>query len=156
MHASVADALTSVLVARAAGELSGPELVDWAVDALSAGFDSPSLRVLAGLMPSEALLRDAEPLLLQATRELGIEDLDLEAMRRAYVPIVCRALLRGDLSPAEAAELIHRRVVSPLGHAADLMAWCYLWEGLGPDGEYLGEASNTGHIMAEARRWAGA
>lgn len=156
MHASIADALTSVLVARAAGELSGEEMVDWAVDALSAGFDSPSLRVLAGLMPSEALVRDAEPILRQAVRELGIQVPDLEAMRRAYVPIVCRALLQGDLSPTEAAELIHRRVVGPLGHPADLMAWCYLWEGFGPEGEYLGEASNAEHIMAQARRWVAA
>ncbi|MFL5542951.1 MAG: hypothetical protein ACJ8J0_28490 [Longimicrobiaceae bacterium] len=156
MQSSIADALTSVLMARAAGELSGPEMVEWAVDALSAGFDSPSLRVLAGLMPSEALARDAEPILREAARELGFQALDLEGMRRAYVPIVCRALLRGELSPGEAAERIHRRVVSPLGHPADLMSWCYLWEGLGPDGEYLGEASNTQHIMAEARRWADA
>ena len=31
-----------------------------------------------------------------------------------------------------ALEVIHREVLGPLNHPHDLMAWCYLWEGLEP------------------------
>jgi hypothetical protein len=39
--------------------------------------------------------------------------------------------------------------VSPLNHAEDLMGWCYLWEGLAPDGSF---AAVTGPDLERATR----
>jgi hypothetical protein len=33
---------------------------------------------------------------------------------------------------------IQGTVVGPLNHPADLMGWCYLWEGNAPDGSFAG------------------
>jgi hypothetical protein len=40
-------------------------------------------------------------------------------------------------------------VVSPLNHAKDLMGWCYLWEGLTPDGSF---GAVTGAELERAAR----
>ncbi|HEX8211596.1 MAG TPA: hypothetical protein VF584_15595 [Longimicrobium sp.] len=130
-------------------------LADWAVDMLVAGYDTPSLRVLAGLLPIEADTHAIVFLARRAARELGLLAPGGEALRRAYIYVVCRALLSGELDADTATEYIHSRVISPLDHPADLMPWCYLWEGNSAECDYV-EGPNTAHVIAEAQRWADA
>jgi len=67
------------------------------------------------------------------------------------VGVVSRALMAGRITSEEALDRIHQDVVSPLGHPADLAAWCFVWEGLGPmDYRRLTPAD----IDVEARRLA--
>lgn len=146
------DRLIDGLVACECGESPAEELIGWAVRALQAGEDTPVLRVVAGLVPGEVGSFEVVRYFSRAAHELGIRVLTGEALRRAYIPVACRALLRGELPPREALDRIHRRVVSPLGHPADLMRWCYLWEGNGPECESL-DGPNTEYVLAEAQRW---
>jgi hypothetical protein len=55
-----------------------------------------------------------------------------EELLRAYVRDVALEVVNGALEPSRALELVHRQVLTPLLHPEDLMAWCYLWEGLEP------------------------
>lgn len=152
MNEPLQDRLIDALVARECGETPAEEMVDWAVLALQAGEDTPTLREIAGLAPGEVGVFEIERYLTRAASELGIQTPTGDALRRAYIPVACRALLRGELSEREALERIHSRVVSPLGHPEDLMRWCYLWEGNGPDCEFI-KGSNAEYVLAEARRW---
>jgi hypothetical protein len=149
------DRLLGGLVAAELDAASPATLVDWAVEELGAGYDSPSLRILAGLLPLEADARTVVAYARRAARELGMTIPEGEALRRAYIPAACRALLRGELDAGTMVERIHAWVVSPLGHPADLMRWCCLWEGNTAECDFA-DGPNTQHVIAEARRWAAA
>jgi hypothetical protein len=120
----------SILVPQDNGEPLGADSVRWAVDALSDGYDFPSLRILAGLdlgqLPNSF---EAGALVEAALNELAVPGEDRDARARRYVREVCAEMLDGRLNPLSGVELIHRRVITPLKHPADLMAWCYLSEG---------------------------
>lgn len=118
--------------------LSGPAACRWALTALEAGFDTPSLRILAGMSfdPRPGFFD------VRAYLEAALSELDLPAsasrdeILREYARALAEELLAG-VRPVEATlEVIHRSVVSPLNHAEDLRGWCYLWEGLAPDGSF--------------------
>jgi hypothetical protein len=123
--------LLETLIKRADDNVTGDDYVNWALSALETGFDSPSLRILAGL-PSPAWRSDAEPHFCHALEELQIAIPNKGEVFREYAKEVARKIISGETSPEAGAELIERRVVSPLNHPEDLMAWCYLSEGLDP------------------------
>ena len=104
--------------------------VEWAVTALTEGFDSPSLRILAGAdLDGSPSPFETSPLFRAALTELGILLPELEVLARLYVREVARQVVGGTLEPRTAADLVHRRVVTPLEHPTDLMSWCYVWKG---------------------------
>ena len=108
--------------------------VQWAVDALSDGHDVPSIRILAGLdLDGWPDAFEADTLVEKALRELGIPETDPHSHTMAYLRELATAIVAGKIAPQEGANLIHRRVISPLDHPADLQAWCYLWEGNAAD-----------------------
>jgi hypothetical protein len=92
--------------------LSGEKICAWAVSALEAGFDTESLRTLAGMslevLPS---FFEARPYFMRALQELQLS------------------------LPSNREEALRAYVV-PLNHPPDLMGWCYLWEGNAPDGTF--------------------
>jgi hypothetical protein len=136
---------------------SGSDFVAWAVQALCDGYDSPTLRLLAGLdldgLPSAF---EASEKFRAVLDELGIQLPDEPTLLRTYVEDVARAIVQGNLEPQAAVAQIHREVLTPFEHPTDLMAWCYLWEGLDPkdysslEGEALDQA-----IHQAAQQWAG-
>lgn len=132
-------------------DLTGSAACAWALAALEAGFDSPSLRILAGLSfgPSPTLY-EARPYLDAALHELELPvNASRDEILRAYARVLAEELL-AEARPVDATlELMHRTVVSPLNHAEDLMGWCYLWEGLTPDGSF---DSVTGADLDRATR----
>jgi len=123
-----------VLVLLETGKGLGRIAADWAVSALVAGYDSPSIRVLAGMdMAGQPSSSEVTPILEGALRELGVQRPSFNEAARLYVREVATATLAGQLAPQQAAELIHCRVITPLEHPKDLMPWCYVWEGNSAD-----------------------
>jgi hypothetical protein len=130
---------TAELLARdLGGKCRAAELITWAVEALSDGFDTESLRRLAGMdlgnprhelsaFEASQVFRTAP-----ALREIGLGIPSLEEALRAYAKSLAADLWNGNLTPQNAIERMHRDVLGPLSHPRDLMAWCYLWEGLDP------------------------
>jgi hypothetical protein len=112
----------------------GNRAAEWATAALTAGFDSPALRTLAGLdVEGQVHSADARPLLQAALLELGAPPPVFEEAARQYLRDVASAVVSTELAPQLAADLVHRRVVDPLNHPEDLMPWCYVWEGNAAD-----------------------
>lgn len=133
MTPALYDALLDLLVRRLDGAIPGAELVNWATSALQEGVEPHSLVILAGLS-SECSMHEAAPLLDRGLAELNFQAPAGEALRRAYVGVVSRAILAESVAADDALDRIHRRVVTPLGHPPDLAPWCFVWEGLHPDG----------------------
>jgi hypothetical protein len=144
-----------MLVLMLGGHALGARAVKWGVSALEAGFDSPSLRLLAGLDGEGVVTTsDARPLLDAALGEIGVSTSTLEEAGRLYVREISWSIVRGEVAPRAGADLVHERVVGPLGHPHDLMPWCYVWEGNASDcSRQLGEHEQDAEITTLARRW---
>ena len=83
------------------------DYVAWAVELLVAGRDTPSLRVLAGLIPN--LERDdIEVYFLRSCKELKLRPLESSDSPRDAVPLVKRLYRSGTLSPEETLQLMSR------------------------------------------------
>lgn len=135
-----------------AGTPTGAEYFRWGECALEHGLDSPSLRILAGLGP-QTTWSEAEPYFRRAIAELGIvlPKVD-ERLRRLYLREVAGQMSAGEISPADGLERIHRWVLGPLGHPADLSEWCFLWEGLDPVGyAALSDSERDAQAVAAAK-----
>lgn len=154
MNLAIRDSLIDLLVCRADGAATVTSMVDWAIEALSSGLDTPSLAGLASLLP-ETSLHEADMQLEKALKELGPCLPDDTGLRKAYVGAVSRALIAGCLPHDVALDLIHAHAVGPLGHPPDLMEWCYLWERLDPvDFSVLEEGEAESVARRLAARWA--
>jgi hypothetical protein len=57
-----------------------------------------------------------------------------EVTLRSYARALAMDIAEDRIAANEALSLMHSYVVSPLGHPADLMGWCYMWEGNSADG----------------------
>jgi hypothetical protein len=147
---------SEVLVLLLGEQPLGASAVEWATSALAEGFDSPALRSLAGLdLEQVARTAEAKPLVEAALRQIGVSDLSFEEAARRYLREVALAVVHGQLEPRLAADLVHSRVVSPLHHPKDLMAWCYVWEGNAADcSRQLEPAEEDAEIMSVARHFA--
>jgi hypothetical protein len=116
------------------GHLTGDQAVDWAVKALEAGFDSPSLRILAGLdVGRQVHLFEAEQYLEKSFAELDLEIPDRDLVLWNYANEIASEIASGRLDPELGIDEMHRKVVDPLGHPESLRAWCLLWEGNHPE-----------------------
>jgi hypothetical protein len=142
-----------LLVRDAAGTATGDDFVTWALQALVAGDDSPALRQLAGLTaPSRS---EARSLFDRAAGELGLTlPATEDALRRAYLKVLAADISSGARRPSDALDLIHREVIAPLKHPADLMAWCFAWEHLDSEHGFasLSDAERDDAARALARK----
>src|SRR5262245_40039166 len=86
-----------LLAALCAERLSAPEACRWAVSALEAGFDTPSLRILAGT----SLDRGASFFEVRSSLDGALRELDVPAradrgeILRAYARVLAEELLAG-------------------------------------------------------------
>jgi hypothetical protein len=134
--------LESIVAMKRLGKLAGPALVSWAVSSLSRGLDSEHLRSLAGLdLSDDVRTPEAEEVFLAAVDELGLHLPPEEAAIRAYVRHLAQEIVDGAVAPQEQVARINREVVSPLNHPKDLMAWCYVEDGVCPEEWSLAEGS---------------
>jgi len=84
-----------------------------AADALMAGFDSPSLRQLAGMQPSD--YQQARDVFMAALRELGLPVPEADDARWCLVREWAQEMLDGQRSSHEASKLIWWRGWEPSG-----------------------------------------
>jgi hypothetical protein len=99
--------LVTVLGRRRFRNGSGSDVVDWAVDALVAGWESPSLNVLGGLAkpPNEF---EVDRYVERMMQGLGVEMPDESHLADLYALAIALDLLAGAVSPYEGArELSH-------------------------------------------------
>ncbi|MCF3179054.1 hypothetical protein IPZ70_03720 [Streptomyces polychromogenes] len=136
-----------------AGEISASEVVDAACDALVAGLDTPSLRILAACTRAEADY-DVHDLLPPALDELGLilHPVADVAAQEAVVRALARRVLCGELKPWELTFRIHRRYGHELPLTRRLAELDELYALL-EDGDSSVEQANA-EVVAEARRLA--
>jgi hypothetical protein len=95
-------ALVLALARRDAGVQSGSSLVDWATEAMLAGWDATSLSVLAGLgKPPNEFEVDAYVTRLAA--ELKLELPRGDSRRDAHIALLAEGIVSGALSPYDGA-----------------------------------------------------
>lgn len=143
----------TVLIREGEGWASSHELADWAAGALADGFDTPTLRILAGAdLPERSEVRHAEVSLQfrQALDELGLEVPPRETTLRWHLESLARKILSGELTPRQGIDQIHREIVTPLKHPEDMRTWCYLWSGLSADGKSYFPEEQPPHVIRQA------
>ncbi|WP_151770771.1 hypothetical protein [Streptomyces abyssomicinicus] len=135
------------------GEISASEVVDSACDALVAGLDTPSLRILAACTRAEADY-DVHDLLPPALAELGLtfHPVGGEAGQEAAVRALARRMLAGDLQPWEFTSRMHRRHGHELPLTERLAELDDEYGMLEEGGEAAAQVD--AEVMAEARRLA--
>jgi len=94
-----------------------PELlVEFACQALEAGFDSPSLRALAG--ESERTKAITYPLFENALAEMGLDPLDPSEARQVLAKPWAEKILEGMVTPFEGAKAIWQQCcANPVSHS---------------------------------------
>ena len=145
-----------LMVRDAAWLASSQEYVDWAVRALSDGYDGPALRSLAGAdMDCAPRALEMGKTFRAALAELGLAFPDEAELLRSYVGELAADIVHGRTPPRVAVERIHHEVLSPFGHPRELKAWVYLAEGLNPsgDGSQLTEDMIDQTILKVATQW---
>jgi hypothetical protein len=113
------------------GDLPPELMAQWAALALTRGYDSPTLRELAGAHDDAPTLRD---LLATALDELGAPRLNDHQALWVMAHTHARAIVEGLISPEEGAELLWR-IATDLGYPDQLGVfvneatdWDYAWE----------------------------
>jgi hypothetical protein len=108
--------------------LEADSVVNWAVDALVAGHDTGSLRILAGLEPP--LDREEVAKLHQKTFiELGISPPPLEAQVRFHITSVLKRMLAGFVTRKETLSGLSHLCIAR-GHSRDLMDFYLLYHAI--------------------------
>lgn len=113
--------LTVLLGRRRFGNGVGRDVVNWAADALLAGWESASLGVLAGLdgLPNEFEVDDYVERVLG---ELRVEMPDADRLARLYAVAIAADVVAGTTSPGDAArEMVHLWLRT--GRPRDLLPW---------------------------------
>jgi hypothetical protein len=145
----------ALLVKKIKGSVVGQDYVDWAVQALTEDFDSPSLAILASLdMSNDFSLSEAEKFFQNVVSELGWSLPDKETILRTHFITLVSNIRNGTIDPEMGVDRIHREVISPLEHPSDLQGWCLLWEGNSPtEYEPIPKEKYASRIVEYAEAW---
>lgn len=129
------------------------DLVDWATGALAEGFDSTSLRVLAGLdlgdLPGPF---EAESLFAASCRELGITPPAVADLSELVIAALARTI-RDGAPTRKVLALIESEVLRPLHYPGQFRAWQNLAEGRDSDRGLLDDAEVDRLARQLARDW---
>ncbi len=109
-------------------QASSGDYVDWASDCLEDGFDSKSLRMLAGLNKNHNIKSDFGELFRQSLDELGWNYLGEKEVLLDHSKDLARKILSGELETEKGSHLINQIYVQ-LGFPAELENWAYLYDG---------------------------
>jgi len=145
----------ALLAKKIKGSVVGQDYVDWAVQALTEDFDSPSLAILASLdIPNDFSLWEAEKYFQSVVSELGWSIPDDETILRTHFIALVSNIQNGTIDPEIGVDRIHREVISPLEHPSDLQGWCLLWEGNSPTRyEPIPKEEYASRIVEFAEAW---
>jgi len=158
VHAKRPPSTSRLLAYLLLSRLNAEHVCEWAVAALEAGFNTEALVMLSSisLFEREPNLYEAKPYLSRALEELQIpEPTDPETVLRAYAKSLAQDIDSGQMPARAALDEIHEVVVGPLNHPADLMGWCYLWEGNSADSTFtqLTEQEVEREVKVFAKKW---
>ncbi len=141
--------------------LPSEQLPEIASDALAEGYDSPSLRTLAGV--TNPIMSEVEPLFRKALDELSIPIPDFSDSGKSIALYYAKAIVSGDVSPYEGARTlwniynedkveIHNELLVFVGLASEYEdAEIYMNNGNLEYKQYLTEI--TEHIILEAKKF---
>lgn len=132
MNVSLVTALWSL------DSLPSAELPKFASEALSAGYDSPSLRILAGeISPA---MSDAAPLFLRALQEIGVTIPSHVEAGKIVAAHLARDVVSGKISPYQGARRIWWDVYNEIEELQELVVFV----GLASQFEDYEESARTG------------
>lgn len=106
----------------------GSAYVDWAFDCLEEGFDSKSLRLLAGFDKKHPYKADFEELFRQSLNELGWKYLSDKEVLLTYAKSLAEQIISGELDAAEGVEKINGIYIQS-GLSEELEYWRFLADG---------------------------
>ena len=135
------------------GQASETDFVTWADKALEVGYDSRSLRVLAGLLlPLEQ--SEVRKYFEQAVKELGWEWPLIEEAIYFSLTEIAGGILQGSIAPDDGCRAIYQ-IDLELGRLESLREWIFLDDvqiSDPDDYEYMTEAEFNDRVKAEAKR----
>ena len=148
----------ALFFARATHRVSATDYVEWAISMLEQGFDSRSLRILAGLDGSS--LFEAADYFRRVLRELQIAEPDLEGSMRTYACELASRIVAGTLDARNGVRQLYQ-ICLAAGYTEDFRVWLYLDDALDAleEGDYphtygsltFGNLEET--VRAEAKRF---
>lgn len=107
---------------------NGSEYVDWAFSCLEEGFDSKSLRLLAGLNKKHPYQTDFEELFRTSLNELDWKYLSVKEVLLAYAKSFAKQILSGEIEPDAGVEKV-QSIYFRLGFPEELEYWSDLADG---------------------------
>ena len=121
---------------RALYQLPASDYVDWAGEMLVQGYDSYSLRILAGLERLASTF-EAEDYFLRSAKELGLSVPDSEAAIGVYACEIAQEIVEGRLTGQEGVRALYRICLATEYHR-DYLIWLELDDALDSilSGEY--------------------
>lgn len=124
------------LLVRRHEQRAGPEDgVQWAATLLELGFDTPNLRVLAGLgSPPDSA--EADSYFQSVLEELACDQWTEAQTRSAYALVVAKRIVAGEVEPVDGCHTIYESVARPFQYPAELSAWVHLDDGRSPESPY--------------------
>ncbi|MBW4473535.1 MAG: ABC transporter ATP-binding protein [Stenomitos rutilans HA7619-LM2] len=121
---------------RALHQIFADDYIDWATELLVKGYDSPNLRILAGLDRRSSVF-DIETYFIHAIKELDIEEPEPKAAIRAYACEIAQQIINGQfISLRQAIQPLYQ-IWLDTDHDPDYVIWLELDDAL--DSLYAGE-----------------
>lgn len=117
------DSLIAIFARRALDELQAQEIVDWAVQEIIAGSDTPEISVLAGMYPP-FYYSDIDEQFAKVLDEMGIIPPDKKTCLRLYARQIAQALLDDKIPLPIACHMLYRI------YCASYDAEYFIWEQL--------------------------
>lgn len=106
-------------------KINNEDYVDWAIDCLEDGFDSTSLRELAGLNKNHSINADFEELFNNSLNELGWKFLNEKEVLLNYSKDLAKKILSSEIEAVEGSELINK-IYHKLSFPKELENWSYI------------------------------
>lgn len=106
-------------------QITNGDYVDWAFACLEKGFDSKSLRLLAGLDRNHTIKADFEELFRRSLVELGWDYPNEKEVLLNHSKNIAKEILAGEIEAAKGCEQINE-IYYQLGFPPELEVWTYL------------------------------
>jgi len=120
--------LTAICGKKALRQLSCGDYVDWAVEMLVQGYDSHSLRILAGLNKSASTF-EAENYFVRSITELNLTLPDPDTAIRAYACAIARQIIDEKIAAHDGVRALFQICIAT-NYARDFIIWFQLEDAL--------------------------
>jgi hypothetical protein len=109
-------------------QITNGDYVDWAITCLEEGFDSKSLRLLAGMSKTHSIKADFKDLFRHSLSELNWNYLDKKESLFNHAKEIAKQILADEIESVEAVDKIHEICVH-LDYPNELEIWNLLYDG---------------------------